>query len=80
MRAQVRRWGNSLAVRIPKPLAADVGMEEGAVVELSVSDGNLVITPVRPHRFRLDDLLAGVTDANLHGEVETGAPVGREAW
>jgi antitoxin MazE len=55
-------------------------MEEGAVVELSVSDGNLVITPVRPHRFRLDDLLAGVTDANLHGEVETGAPVGREAW
>ncbi|MDR7479196.1 MAG: AbrB/MazE/SpoVT family DNA-binding domain-containing protein [Armatimonadota bacterium] len=76
----MRKWGNSLAVRIPKPLAAEAGLEEGAGVDMRAADGRLVLTPVRPGRFHLRTLLARVTKANLHGEIETGGPVGREVW
>lgn len=80
MRVQVQKWGNSLALRIPKPFAEDVGVAEGTVVDVSVSKGRLIAAPVTPRRVRLEDLLRRVTKRNLHGETETGSPVGREAW
>ena len=80
MRVRVKKWGNSLALRIPKPFAADAGVAEGTVVDVSVSEGRLVAAPLRARRVRLRDLLDKVTRANLHDEVDTGAPVGREAW
>ena len=79
MRAPVRRWGNSLAIRIPKALAERSRLAEGTEVELAVDGGRLVVTPVSPVPS-LDDLLARVTDENRHGEVGTGSAVGREAW
>ncbi|OFW01938.1 MAG: multidrug transporter MatE [Acidobacteria bacterium RIFCSPLOWO2_12_FULL_59_11] len=80
MRVQIRKWGNSLALRIPKPFAQDAGVREGTMVRLSVSEGRLVAAPVRARKTRLKDLLAKVTKANLHDEVGTGPPVGREVW
>lgn len=80
MRVRVQKWGNSLALRIPKPFAAEVGVAEGAEVELGVSRGRLVAAPVAPARHRLRDLLAEVTAANVHGEVDFGRRAGREAW
>ena len=80
MRVQVQKWGNSLALRIPKPFAEDAGVHAGTVVEVSVSAGRLVATPVRPRTIRLADLLRKVTRRNLHGETDTGPAVGREAW
>jgi antitoxin MazE len=78
--SRVQKWGNSLAVRIPKPFASEVGLREDAPVELSVSDGTLVITPVVGHAYRLAELLAGVRRSNLHHETATGQPQGDEAW
>ena len=72
MRVQVRKWGNSLALRIPKPFAEDMGVSEDTVVELSASEGRLVAAPIRARKTRLQDLLAKVTKANLHAEVDTG--------
>ena len=80
MRVQVQKWGNSLALRIPKPFAKDMGVREGTAVQLAVSEGRLVAAPVRPRKTRLKDLLARVTKANLHAAVDTGTPVGREVW
>ena len=80
MRVQVQKWGNSLALRIPKPFAEDVGVSEGTVVDVSVADGRLMAEPVAPRRVRLDDLLNRVTKRNLHGETATGRAVGRETW
>ena len=76
----MQKWGNSLAVRIPKPFASEVGLREDAAVDLRVSDGCLVITPVERPTYRLADLLAGVRRSNLHSEVSTGEPQGDEAW
>lgn len=79
METQVKRWGNSLALRIPRPLAAEVGLEENSPVELSLVGGRLVIAPL-VETLSLEGLLAQVRDDNLHREVDTGSVMGDEAW
>ncbi|WP_276507961.1 AbrB/MazE/SpoVT family DNA-binding domain-containing protein [Paenibacillus thermotolerans] len=74
---QVQKWGNSLGVRIPKSLALKVGLEEGSEIDLDVEDGHLVI---KPKSISLEELLAQITPDNLHREVSTGEPEGRESW
>ena len=80
MRTRVRKWGNSLALRIPRSFAAEARLEQDMPVEVSLVEGKLVVTPVTDPAFTLEQLLAGVTDENLHREVDTGPPVGNEAW
>ena len=79
MKATIQKWGNSLAIRIPKPFAVQVGLEQNSVVVVSVSEGKLVLEPVKPS-YSLEELLAQVTPDNLHQEVETGPAAGLEAW
>lgn len=80
MRTQVKKWGNSLALRIPKPFAIEIGLERDSPVEVSLVDGHLVIAPVVEPALTLELLLAQVTEDNLHGEIGTGPAVGREVW
>ena len=80
MQSKVQRWGNSLAVRIPKAYAKGAGLEADSPVEISVSEGDLVISPVKTRTFTLKQLLAGITDENLHEEVTTSGPLGNEVW
>ncbi len=80
MKTRVQKWGNSLALRIPKSVAAEVGLDQDALVELSLVDGKLVVAPVVEPAVTLDQLLAGVTEDNLHREVDTGPAIGNEAW
>lgn len=75
MRTTVRKWGNSLGVRIPSRLAADVHLAEGAEVEVTVRDGELVIVPV----LSLAELVAQITPDNLPDLLED-APRGGELW
>jgi antitoxin MazE len=80
MRVQIRKWGNSLALRIPKPFAQEAEVREGSVVQLSVMEGRLVAAPLRVRKVRLKDLLARITKTNRHDEVDSGPAVGREVW
>jgi len=80
METRVQKWGNSLALRIPKPLADEAGLRENSPVELWLRDNMLVIAPVVKPAFDLTQLLAQVTADNLHREVDTGPAVGSEAW
>jgi len=79
MRVAVQKWGNSLAVRIPRSLAREVHIERGGEVDLAVEDGRLVASPVQ-RQPTLDDLLSQVTDSTLHDEFDWGGPVSKEAW
>lgn len=80
MLARAQKWGNSLAVRLPKTVAEECGIEADSPVEI-VREGNLIIIkPVREKGVSLDSLLAGVTKDNIHSEVSTGKPVGKEVW
>lgn len=79
MRARIQKWGNSLALRIPKAVAVEAKLQPNTPVELAVDHGNLLVTPL-PELTVLEALLARVTDENLHGEMDTGPSVGRETW
>jgi antitoxin MazE len=80
METRVQKWGNSLALRIPKALADEVGLKNNVPVQLSLQDKKLIIELTIPSTFDLDEMLARVTDQNLHSEVDTGPAVGVEIW
>ena len=80
MITKVQKWGNSLAVRIPRSVVRETQLSSGGTVDLSVHEGSIVIAPSRRRRYKLADLLKGVTKDNRHSEIATGDPVGREAW
>ncbi len=79
MRTRIQKWGNSLALRIPKPFAEEVQLVEDSSVEVRVRDGELVVVPL-PEPVTLEELLARISDENLHTEIATGKPVGKEVW
>lgn len=73
----VAKLGEGLAVRIPKPVAEQLGIHEGSAVEIVPSGDRVVIRRENPS---LDDLLARITEDNLHAEQDTGSPQGNEQW
>ncbi len=80
MHSRVQKWGNSLAVRIPKAFAVEVGLSPDADVEVTVLEGKVVVTPVRAPSYTLKGLVAKVTARNRHSEVAWGPSAGREVW
>jgi antitoxin MazE len=80
MHSKVQKWGNSLAVRIPRSVAEDTQLRQGEAVSMASHDGQIVIAAVRQQRFKLNDLLKGITPRNRHAEVATGSAIGREIW
>jgi antitoxin MazE len=78
MKTRIQKWGNSLAVRIPRPFAEEAHLEENAAVDVSVRSGKLVI--VRLEELTLASLVEQITEDNRHEEVSTGQPIGNEIW
>jgi antitoxin MazE len=80
MFTKVQKWGNSLALRIPKAFALDAQLENDTVVEVSLVDGQIIIKPVAAPSWSLEQLLSAVTSDNIHHETDTGDAVGNEVW
>jgi antitoxin MazE len=81
MKTRVRKWGNSLALRIPSSFAAEVGLYNEGPVEMSLADGKIVISSEPKPAPTLKQLLAKINKHNLHNEVDTGrAATGNEIW
>jgi antitoxin MazE len=80
LRSRVQKWGNSLALRIPKSFADEIGLAENSSIQVMVREGTLVVTPEREPEWRLEDLLEKVTTDNIHREWETGPAEGDEIW
>lgn len=76
---RISRWGNSLALRLPRNLAADAHLREGTTVDLKLEGGALVVRPSRP-KYRLQDLLNRFEPQHKHEEVDWGEQRGEEAW
>jgi len=79
MRTRVQKWGNSLAVRIPKPFAEGAGLKLAMEIEMSLENGTLRLSAVRP-RWELRGLVSKVTTRNRHAGADFGKPVGQESW
>lgn len=79
MTTVVSKWGNSLGLRLPKAVASAVELEEGDAVEIAVEQGAIVVRPCRP-TYSLRELVARITPANRHDEIDWGPQRGRERW
>ena len=80
MKTRIQKWGNSLALRIPKSFAQEIHLEQGTLVDVSLQEGTLRVTPLMHSPITLESLLQQVTPQNLHHEVDTGPAVGAEVW
>ena len=80
MRAAIKKWGNSAAVRIPAAVMQTARLELDEAVEVREESGRIVIEPVRRKEYNLAELVKGITAQNQHEEVDFGGPAGREVW
>jgi len=82
MTTRVRKWGNSLAVRIARSVAEDFDLEEGSFVEIVSAPSEIVIRPVvkTHHTYTLDELVRGIRKENLHRNTDWGKRRGKEIW
>ena len=78
MDSKVQKWGNSLALRIPKAYADQIGLRSNSPVKILLESDRIIIEPVR--RITLEGLLADVTPDNRHDETDWGEPTGNESW
>jgi antitoxin MazE len=77
MKTRIQKWGNSLALRIPKPFAEEARLSE---VDVTLRNGKLIVMPVPAAELSLEDLVSQITPQNRHGETDTGQAVGDEVW
>ena len=80
MRTRIQKWGNSLALRIPRPFAEESKLREDSPVDVSVRNGKLVVVPLLEPTFTLEELVEQITPENRHSEVVTGETLGNEVW
>ena len=80
MRAAIKKWGNSAAVRIPASVLQAARLEADEAVEVREESGRIVIEPVRRREYKLAELVKGITARNQHEEIDFGGPAGREVW
>ncbi len=78
MTVAVKRWGNSLALRIPKDIAKTLAVQDSSLVELEIVEDGLLLKPKK--NSRLEELVSKIDATNLHKEIETGERVGNEEW
>ena len=79
MKTTAQKWGNSLAIRVPKSIAQQAGLKVKDDLDIEVRKGALVLWPHLRRVYRLEDLVKRMTPRNVHNEVDFGGPVGREA-
>lgn len=80
MKASVKKWGNSAAVRIPGAIMEAARLDLDQTVDVREEAGRIVIEPVRRKVYNLDELLKGITRKNQHNAVDFGLPSGKEVW
>ncbi len=80
MRVKVQKWGNSIALRIPKSFANQTSIKSGSSVDLSINDGKLIIEPLTQDNYDLKTLLSEIKETNLHKEYLSDIPKGKELW
>jgi antitoxin MazE len=80
MLTKVQKWGNSLALRIPKAFAVEARLENDSLVEISLIEGQIIVTPIEEPSWTLEELLAGINTENIQHEVDTGSAIGKDIW
>ena len=77
MKTTVRKWGNSLGIRIPKAFAVQLGIDSGKDVEITLNGRGMLMRPTKP---TLEEVLKNITPKQVHKETDWGSSVGKETW
>lgn len=77
MQLAIKKWGNSVGVRIPASILTALQLQADNLVNMRAENGKIIIEPIR-QEYSLEQLLAGITAGNMHQEIETGEPIGKE--
>ena len=80
LKVKAQKWGNSLGMRIPKPIADELALTDGTVLELEIHGEDLIVHQSKKRKYELRDLLAQINSKNLHTEINSGEAVGEEIW
>ena len=78
MEAVVKKWGNSLGIRIPTHIVRGLSLKDGSFVDIKNNGKEIVIKPIK--KITLSEMLEKINEQNLHEEIKTGGPVGNEIW
>jgi antitoxin MazE len=78
METVVKKWGNSLGIRIPNHIVRELSLNDGSLVDINEVEKEIIIKPIQKNK--LSELLAKVNEQNIHEKIETGDPVGKEIW
>jgi len=76
--SQIVKWGNSLAIRIPKPVAEEAGVREGDPILIEASEGRIQLRRSKQRVPALRELVAQMNPRNRYKEVLAGPARGRE--
>ncbi len=79
MKIQIQKWGNSLALRIPKSFALETKIENGSTVDVAIQKGAIIFKPVVEEKIMLEEMLARINEANIHTEIDFGKSEGKES-
>lgn len=80
METQVRKWGNSLGVRLPLAITTQANILDGTKVDIVFKKNRIEIIPMKLPEFTLEDLLSNISEENTHKEIGTGDSLGNEIW
>jgi antitoxin MazE len=78
MEAMVQKWGNSLGIRIPNLIVRELSLKDGSSVDINDKGKVIIIKPIEKNK--LSEMLKNINEQNIHQEIETGGPVGKEIW
>lgn len=80
MRIKIQKWGNSLALRIPKAFAFQSKIRQDEYVNLTLKDNKIIVEPEKEKKYTIKELIAGINKSNLHNEIDFGKREGNEYW
>lgn len=80
MRIKIQKWGNSLALRIPKAFAFQSRIRQDEYVNLTLDNDKIIVEPIEEKKYSLEELVSGIKKSNLHSEIDSGKKVGAEQW
>jgi antitoxin MazE len=78
MEAVIKKWGNSLGIRIPNLIVRELSLNDGSFVDITERGKEIIIKPIQ--KSKLSDILSKINEQNIHKEIDTGGPAGKEIW
>jgi antitoxin MazE len=78
MEAVIKKWGNSLGIRIPSLIVRELSLEDGSFVDIKDKGNEIIIKPKINNK--LSEMLRLINEKNIHGEIEVSGPIGKEIW